>query len=255
MELTDEIAKDLWRGETYRIINRYLAGETYDDYHVKETTLDYVDHYFRIIDVIKRLNLMMVPFGTFKKRTGITQNKFYRGDKRSILSEMTYNKETFISVTYDFETAVAFCEDGVIFHVTIDDNVNVTKTGIESELLIEPNSCCNFIGSTSIDTNDGPIRAINIHITNYSDSFPNYSDLMKTLVSDVEMIENEISDHFKDLSILSTQIKDSLEFFNVSEDENYSIDNFAEELILFRIDYNHKDLESLFGFYLSLKEE
>lgn len=138
--------------------------------------MDYAGKSFKVIYVIKRFNLVMVPFGTFKKRTGITQSKFYRGDKRFILSEKTYNKETFISVTYDFETAVAFCEDGVIFQVTIDDNVFVPKTGIESELLIEPNSRCSFIGLTNIYKNDQHIKAININSTTYSDSFPNYSN-------------------------------------------------------------------------------
>lgn len=261
MELTDEIAMDLWRSENYRIINRYLAGETYDDYHVRETKLDHSGYSFRVIDVINRLKLMMIPFGTFKKRSGITENKFYRGDKRSILSKMTYNKETFISVTYDFATAVAFCEDGVIFEVTIDDDVFVTKTGIESEILIEPKSCCNFIGFRNIEKDDGSIRSINIHITNYSELHPNYGDLIRNLVSEsstfstVEIVENEISDHFKDLSISSTRIKDSLEFFNLSDSESYSIHNFVEELSLFKIEYNHKDLDSLFAFYLDLKKE
>jgi hypothetical protein len=254
MELTSEIAMILWKSESYRIINKYLAGDSYEDYNKRNITIKYYSNTYRIIDVINKIKSIMIPFSELKKNYIFRNNhsKFYRGDKKSVLLETSYNKETFISVTSDIETAVAFQDSGVIFQIIVDDDVFVTRTGIENEILIEPNSCCKYEGFSNIILNFNNIKVINIHITTYSESFSNYGDLLKRLNKENKN-EYEISDHIKDLEIASIRIKDLKDDFNLLELKEYTIIDFKEDLKSFNIIYSQEDLRALFEFYLSIK--
>jgi len=143
MNIDDTLS--LWRSSYYEHINAYLINK-------KETDV-------RIENIIKILCDNMVYYKYIKHSFPTI---FYRGDNLDTVKYKSYNKKTFISITFDKETAESFT-DSVLYKITIDDNVKCIKTGIEYELLLEPNCCWHYISHNNI--------LINVHITPFNNNY------------------------------------------------------------------------------------
>lgn len=175
--------------------------------------------------IINKLNDMMIPFRIFKKINKINQDIFYRGDIFTIFKMKSYNKKSFISVTMLLENAIPYKEEnGIIYNISIDNNVKVLSTGIENELLIEPNSFWEYIKTEN--------NNIFIHISKYN---PNAKDFNLLLDENLELNKKQIIDIIDDFNMLEL---------------DYNILDFEIELKLFNIIYNPKDIDKLFYHYI-----
>jgi hypothetical protein len=243
MELTPKISLLLWKSEKYRLINGYLAESFYMDYVKKETDIEFDKYLYKIKDVVNMIKSIMVPFGDLKSKFKY-KNIFYRGDNYKNLVSSSYNKETFISVTSDLETAISFKDDGILYKIIIDDDVLVCKTGIESEILIEPNSLFKYLKSDK--------HYVYINIKSYCKEYPSYAELLLEFNKTIYPIK----EHVKDLTISSNRIKNLIDEFNIFKEENYEIKEFEFDLKSMNIIYdNNEDLILLFNFYKEIKSK
>lgn len=245
-------ALDFWKGETYVHINKFLAKNTYMKPVDFITELDHNGRVYKIKDIIRSLKNMMYSYSSYRLKYGVPHNKiFYRGDAINKLTTESYNKETFISLSNSKSQAISYQEDsGVIFSVTIDDDVFVLYTGIEGELLIEPNSFWEYLGVV----NGNP----RIHVSQYREDNQMYGDFillnLKKSVKDIVDENNENDKNSEELSYIEIEevkgdIIKNIELFNIA-DKDYTIINFEEELNLFGINYNKSDIDLLFEYYL-----
>jgi hypothetical protein len=252
--LSNEKAIEIWSSEYYVLINKYLAGDDYCLTRNQKTTLEYDGVVYSIPYIISVLISNCVRFGTYflKNNSYLTKQKeFYRGESKSLIPDYSYNRKTFTSVTYDFEKSLSFAEDNFIFKVTIDNEIGIFITGIESEIVIEPNVYWEFIGMSNEIFDGVEYKIFNIHVSEYKKNSPSYGDLIENLKNkeNIQITEDLIEKpEFK-------ITEDNFEDFNLLEDENFSINDFEDELNVYNIDYDKTKINELFEQYLSFKTD
>jgi hypothetical protein len=215
----DEIALNIWRGDTYQYIQEYLK-------HKEPKIIRYGGTNYETPKIILILRNQMKPMK--KNRQG--NYIFYRGDRNSFLTESSYNKRTFISITTDKEQAQCYTDiNHILFTIEVDDEVMCLKTGIENEYLIDVDCCWKYNGN------------MNVLITKEDNNYQYYNELIEL----IELIDDTIQEMNKmtDVaihSILPTtaekltadNIADYVDEFNLDGKgkNNYNYDNFIEEL-------------------------
>jgi hypothetical protein len=137
--LTIETALEIWRYDLgYKKINSLLVGNSYPFTRELKSrariygpieTIEYEDTSYDTADVIRVLKEHMAP-GTDNAMI------YYRGgsehERRSFL------KPSFTSITDDMEQAQSFVDGGVLYTITVDNDVKRINTGVEHEVLLEP---------------------------------------------------------------------------------------------------------------------
>lgn len=246
-KLTKEKALQIWASDNYIYINKNLAGHNYKK---TDMFIDYIEwnkNMYKISEIIKMLINSMLPFNYFRY-----ENCFYRGEVYSLLTESSYNRETFTSVCSDYQQALMFSESNVMFKITIDPEVFCIPTGIENELLIEPNVHWKYLGR------EGCFYLV--HILPFNPNIKNYGNLIDEIEetyikeNDQEIFKlqtNLQNNSFNDVGNIYDFILNNIEFFNVDEKRCYNFDDFKADIRDLNIKTGLANLELLFEFYKS----
>jgi|LauGreDrversion4_2_1035121.scaffolds.fasta_scaffold392142_2 hypothetical protein len=226
--LTYEIAINIWSGETYEYIQEYLKTKNHK-------TILYDGNEYSTPQIVSMLQQQMVPMKKIRKDNYV----FYRGDRNSFLTEASYNKRTFISVSTDKERAQSYMnESNILYTIEVDDNVYCLRTGIEKEYLIDVNSCWIYKGNR------------NVLITERDDNYPFYDELIHEALQEIQeasdlpvhapiVSNNDIQPKVIDIQpkVIDVQpfmneenISDYVDEFNLSGKDDYNYDDFVEEL-------------------------
>lgn len=144
-QITEEKAMDLWISGAYTKINGQLAGIKYPFSYLRNDIIVSNGVEYKTRSVINKIISCMIPYSEHKENLGVDSIRYYRGEEISKFPTMSFIRETFTSLTSDKEQGISFKGDsGCLFCVNIDDDVYCIETGIEKELLIEPNCYWKF---------------------------------------------------------------------------------------------------------------
>lgn len=114
------------------------------------------------------------------------------------------------------------------------------NTGIENELLLEQNCFWDVKYKTTEIIDSIEYEIILVNISKYNPNYKYYGDIL------IDNMKKE-----DDIELLYEEINDNIELFNINEDENYTIDNFYDELILFDFKFDKNNLNFLFDYFKS----
>jgi hypothetical protein len=140
--ISSETALRIWTSESgYRIINSYLIGSTssrdYIYHRPHNITIEFDDITYNTIDVIDTIIQHM--------KQGTVEEMYYRGDTERAKS--SFVSKSFIAVTSAVDQSRSYAGDECcLFKVFIDPSVKRCATGVEDELLLEPNMYWDYIG-------------------------------------------------------------------------------------------------------------
>jgi hypothetical protein len=259
--MNTEIALDIWNSEDYKYINSFLA-----DYYqyTKKNTIQYNGSSMKISTIIDQLLSAMKPMKSIKSSLVSFYGFFYRGDNNSLLSKKSYIKETFISVSTDKDQALTYSSKNCcLYQITIDDHVSCLKTGIENEILIEPQSYWKYI--STIKQNDIDIMNIIIlpsdkapaNTFTYSQLvFDNIIQLQNSIISEPSSTHHplpQLQPQNHKMLITVDNLSEFIDEFNIDEQESYSYDDFLYDIKhLPDIEYDIHDINNLWNRYTQI---
>lgn len=219
--LTNEIALDIWRGETYKLIQQYLKEQ-------EPRQIVFGSKIYDTAKIIAKLKNQMKPMEEIRQGN----YTFYRGDRNAFLTEESYNKNTFISISTDDERAQTYSnENNIWYTIQVDDDVFCLKVGIESEYLIDTDNCWIYQGDR------------HVRITTKNDNYPYYHELIENLGHEISNISDERSNEHnspptnsgpihsgRTLLTIDNFDEDFADELNLKGSKSYHFDNFVNEL-------------------------
>lgn len=238
-----EEALEIWRSGNYIYINKKLACKYYRKISVVKDEIIWNNKTYNINRIIASLKNSMIPYHEHKD----TVEYYYRGENYSLLTEYSYNKESFTSVSISYEQALSFSECEIIFKIKIDPNVCCIPTGIEEELLIEYNVFWNYIGK------EGDLHLV--EILPYDPNQLSLTELIDTLlINDMSEKKDIDTSLINDVDHLYEIISDNMYFFNVGEKDIYTFEDFKDDVTYLRIYTDIFDLKLLYEYYLEKRK-
>lgn len=276
--INNKLAIEIWSGPNYSLINKFLAGENYTIGNRVQTEITYDGKTYSIQRLISVLINLAMPFGEYFLQNHSQYSPkavFYRGEEQSLLSRFSFNKETFISITYDLDTALSYSSDKFLYRITVDNDVGVFKTGIEYELVLEPRSFWEFKGISTDVVEGVEYTFLDVHISPFRPDFPMYGDSLNELKNkSTTKLVAELEDNNESRSYIGKDVDDAWhseltgfsvynaiennkDDFNSFNESVYTVADFEDEMNLFSIQYDKDDnsennINELFKYYLSI---
>lgn len=252
--LTKKDVLELWSGSGYVHFNGFLARDKYPFFSLITNTIKHNGKKYYIGSLVSKLQSFMTSYSEYRMinitRFGRGKIFYYRGEELSLLSTQSYIRETFISVTRDYEQAVSFNGDskcGCMFQISINDDVNCIETGIEKELLLEPGCYWKFKG-----IKDGLHI---VEICTHEEGIFSLGEMLSEMKIENHQIlhNNEIISKKEEQSInVYEQIDFNIDLFNIADLDEYSMEDFISDLKAFEMKFIEGNVESLFLYYKSL---
>lgn len=245
--LKDDILT-IWRGTGYIAINSLLAGHKYPLISTSNMHIEYNDKQYNTREIINKLRSVMIPYYQYRRnnieKLGREEIKYYRGEEDTILSTYSYIRDTFISVSSNLEDGLSFngeSKRGCKFEISIDPNVLCIETGVENELLLDFGLYWHFLSIRN------SLYIISIEIP--SEGQKTMDDILHELTT-ISESKIETSSSRKTKATLDS-ILENIDYFNIASSEEYSINDFKDDLIALDFDFKESEISDLYSIYLS----
>lgn len=228
-----DIAIDLWREKTYEIIQDYLKNRG-TQLEGTPAFISYGGKDYPTAKIISALQSAMRPIGEWLP--DVENHVFYRGDKNPFLTNASYNKNTFISISTDMERATEYMNHhNIVYTIQVRRDTRCLKTGIENEYLIDVDSCWQNQGG------------LNVLITPHNDELPYYNELIAQMmqtseapVYQVNAVQTPINTNTGSTVVTVDNIEHFLDQFNIYEEESYTFDDFKNDLNTMMVGYTYE---------------
>ena len=239
---------ELWRGSGYIHFNGYLARDNYPFFSLARNTMEHNGKIYGIGSLVAKLRSVMIPYVEYRRKNiaklGRGKIDYFRGEELTLFSTHSYIRETFISVTMDNDQSKSFNADsscGCLFKVSINEAVYCVETGIEKELLLEPGCYWKFKGIVN--------EIYIIEICPHEEGVLMLNEMISQTRIEKARLQTSVLE--KQSSDSLDEIEGNIELFNVADDDEYSIDDFKDDLTVLQISFNSYNIVSLFDFYKS----